>query len=142
MTYFTINDREEHVQIRDAKGDCLHFCVGADLSEPDEDKPVEDENKQEKNSVKTKKATFDLEFDDEQVKDKNQKVVSPLKKALFWICGIESSLNRDDLKDAAISHHVDTSIDQNPFWSAVLDINAVIAMSIGGFCLAFLNKYN
>ena len=36
---------------------------------------------------------------------------------------------------------IDTSIDQDPFWSMVVDINAVVAMALVGLAIAFLNKY-
>lgn len=36
---------------------------------------------------------------------------------------------------------MDTSIDENQFWSRVCDINALIAMSLAGFVIAFFNKF-
>ena len=73
--------------------------------------------------------------------DEQRPKPSKLKVALFWICGIESSLKEGYDPDAKIEHEIDTSIDQDPFWSNVCDLNAVIAIAISGFTVAFYNKY-
>lgn len=135
MTYFTTDEVEEPEQIRDAKGKCVNFCVGADLSEREPD-PEELKKEQEI-----------LEREREKAREKARKQAAKpppgfLKKAFFWICGIETTLNQDDALDTSEPHYVDTSIDQKPFWGVICDINAVIAMALAGFCFAFFNKYN
>lgn len=63
------------------------------------------------------------------------------KKTFFWICGIESSL-KGGMEATESQHHVDTSIDQDPKWAVLCDINAIIAIALSGFCIAFFNKYD
>jgi sodium/glucose cotransporter 9 len=63
------------------------------------------------------------------------------KKAFFFICGIESQIDKNETEEIEETN-MDTSIDEDPFWSRVCDINAIIAMSLAGFSIAFFNKYN
>lgn len=65
-----------------------------------------------------------------------------LKVGLFWLCGIESNLKQKDIAAEIPIRKVDTSIQQSRFWSVACDINAVIAIALSGFVIAFLNKYN
>lgn len=65
-----------------------------------------------------------------------------LKTALFWLCGIESSLKKpDEVETPPTEAEMDTSIYQEKFWSNLCDINAVIALALSGFVIAFLNKF-
>lgn len=71
----------------------------------------------------------------------NDKHVKMHKKVFFWLCGIEKYLNfgkNSETKDEKI----DTSIEENRFWSGICDANAVIAMAFCGFCYAFFNRFN
>ena len=67
---------------------------------------------------------------------------SKFKIALFWICGIESNLKENFNEDLKVIQKVDTSIEQDPFWSNICDLNAVIALSLNAFVIAFYNKYD
>lgn len=98
----------------------------------------------EKVSKKKLKANKNLDFE-LKVEEANAKpFVKPsnLKVALFWICGIEGNLKEDFNENEQIEQVIDTSIDQDPFWSKVCDLNAVLAIALCGFCVAFFNKYN
>jgi hypothetical protein len=64
-----------------------------------------------------------------------------LKVAFFWICGIESSLNKDKDVNIVPEYNVDVSIDQDKFWANVCDLNAVFAIALMSFGFAFLNKF-
>jgi len=83
---------------------------------------------------------FQLIFQVEKVyKKPNQ-----LKVMLFWICGIESILkkpNETKLTADLPESNIDTSIDEDKFWSNFCDVNAVIALALTGSIVAFLNKY-
>ncbi len=64
------------------------------------------------------------------------------KTALFWLCGIESNLKENFDSSIQVKNEVDTSIDQNQFWSNVCDVNAVVALAMNAFVTAFYNKYD
>lgn len=137
LTYSTIYAEEEAVPIKNAKGKCCTFCVGADLNESDN----EENDKKEQKDVKTEKI--------EKLKLKESKPYKKpnvLKISLFWICGIEGQLKKSEDDDEVVVEAppppVDTSIDENKFWSAVVDINVVIALALSGAAIAFLNKYS
>ena len=68
-----------------------------------------------------------------------EKKASKLKWITYWMCGIESSLTKNKVKQP--KYVIDTSIYQSKFWSNVCDANAVIAMALCGFCYAFFNKF-
>lgn len=127
MTYFSIYDPDEPIQIKDKKRKNCNFCVGAnldeDVEEPEPEVDDDQENFHRRKSVR------------------NRKEVGFLKKTFFWICGIEHSLNTGN-KETEIKHHVDTSIDQDPKWARICDANAVVAIALSGFCVAFFNKYD
>ena len=83
---------------------------------------------------------------EENVEKKSKKAFTKpgkFKVALFWICGIESSLkeNPEEEIEENIEQKVDTSIDQDPFWANVCNLNAVIAIALSGFCIAFFNRF-
>jgi len=134
LTFFTIYDEKEPKPIKDAKGKCISFCVGADLSSSNENINEMDS----KETDKTHDKTFDIiELD-------SDKPPSKLKKAFFWICGIEKMLQNkteENLQDKS-TNIVDTSIDEEPFWALICNINAVLAIALCGFCVAFFNKYD
>ena len=83
---------------------------------------------------------------DGQVIDKKSAPSTPpskLKVAFFWMCGIESSLKQNkDRNKIKVSNNVDVSIDQDPFWARVCDLNAIFAIALMSSGFAFLNKYN
>lgn len=135
MTFFTINDPEEAIQIKDATRKRCNFCVGASLSESGDE---EDREEEEEETVVVEEPKRKGRSMMEKLQNQPPSV---LKKALFWICGIESSLNKADIEGVEKFHHPDTSIDQDPFWSKVCDINAIFAIALSGFCIAFFNKY-
>lgn len=70
------------------------------------------------------------------------KEVGWFKRSLFWICGIENSLKTIEVEEAIEAGEVDTSIDQDPKWAMICNINAVLAIALSGFCVAFFNKYD
>lgn len=135
MTYFTIDDPEEPVQIKDAKGKWCGFCVGADLSEKNSTRYEEfDENEDQARKQQLS------ELPDMLKQDENAGV---FKKAFFWMCGIEKKKpNNSNSNTSSEPQKADTSLEQNRFWSTICDINAVIAIGLSGFCFAFFNKYN
>jgi hypothetical protein len=63
-----------------------------------------------------------------------------LKKSFYFLCGIEKNKTEPDPEKQ--KDNMDTSIEQNPFWSAVCDVNAIIAMAVAGFAYGFFNKFN
>lgn len=86
-------------------------------------------------TLKRKSVTFKLD------NSTTRKYVK-LRKALYWICGVEKYLNMER-KWEVEQHHpkIDTSIDQSKLASIVCNVNAVIAMAICGFVYAFFNKF-
>lgn len=112
MTYFTIDDPEEPLT-------------------RDEDLLIE-EKIERKRIIK------------QELKSANPTVkqVSKGKKILYWLCGIESLLGQNKDDGTKKAYKIDTSIDQDPFWSNVCDANAVVAMALCGFVYAFFNKYD
>lgn len=138
LTFFTIYDEEEPVQIKDGKGMCGTFCAGASLSESEEE---EDVNR--KNEKIVKNVTFEFEDKNSSLRSSiDSTSPSTLKKAFFWICGIESTLNQNEDPDEAFKNKIDTSIDQDKFYARLCNINAVFAVALCGFCIAFFNKFN
>ena len=136
-----MNDPEEPIQIKDAKGSCANYCVGADLSSDNEDENI-NEVEETTSEIQTK-IRFDLGDNESKKSDiENSPHVKhgAFKTALFWICGIESSLTPND--DVVLVNKVDTSIDEDPFWSRVCDINAIVAIGLCTFCFAFMNKFD
>ena len=130
MTYFTINDPDEALPIKDAKDECGNFCVGADLSDNENDDSIESHEK-----------TVDLKNENNQVIE-TMSDPSKLKVAFFWICGIESSLNQDKDVNILPEYKVDVSIEQDKFWASVCDLNAIFAIALMSFGFAFLNKFD
>ena len=84
---------------------------------------------------------FRLEIEEPKV-DKIYIKPNKFKIALFWICGIESNLKENFSDDLKVKQEVDTSIEQDKFWSNICDINAVFAIALSGFCIAFFNKFD
>ncbi len=128
MTYFSIYDPEEPIQIQDAKGSFCNFCVGANL---DEDSHINQDQSvltEQPNKISKPKKVFTKP--------------GPFKTALFWVCGIESSLKEVQQDVHQEPELIDTSISENKFWSNVCDANAVFAIALSGFCIAFLNKFD
>lgn len=73
---------------------------------------------------------------------KEEEKVGKLKVFIYWLCGIESSLVKNNVKsNSSEDYKIDTSINQSKFLSNVCDINAVIAMALCGFCYAFFNRF-
>ena len=61
-----------------------------------------------------------------------------LKKTLFFICGIEKEIEED-------SEVQKTSLDYDnfdPYWTKICNLSAILIISITGFIIAFLNKFN
>lgn len=131
MTYFTINDEEEPIEIKDGKGMCGHFCVGANLDEDD--------------YVKTKEEEIIVEPVEESGLDEDivqKKSPGRIKTILFWICGVESVLKQGVNKPDQPAPKVDTSIEENKWLSRLCDVNAIVAIALSGFCIAFFNRYD
>ena len=117
MTYFTINDPHEPI-------------------------PINEPTTKTQNNSTEKITTNELESNYFQIEETKQYTEpSKLKVALFWVCGIESSLKKDFNPDKQVKHEVDTSIDQDPFWSKICDLNAVFAIALSSFTVAFYNRY-
>ncbi len=69
----------------------------------------------------------------------SEKNISFVKKVLYFISGIKAA---DISKQTEKKFIVDTSIEENPFWSKVCNILAIVSMAASGFLFSFLNKYN
>lgn len=85
----------------------------------------------------------DEKVETESLEEKNVSQKPPpsiFKKAFFWLCGIESTFNQENKEQ--VQEVIDTSIDQDPFWATVCDVNAIIALGLAGFCFAFFNKFD
>ena len=113
MTYFTIYDPEEPV-------------------------PFEANDREEKENEKS--LSFEIKESEKRSVEIKEKP-GRFKIALFWICGIESSLYEDTNKPKEV-YKINTSIDESRFWSNICDLNAVIAMALCGFCYAFFNTFD
>ena len=98
---------------------------------------------QNNEKIEEKIENFHLEEITEKKPTKVYSKPGKLKVALFWICGIESSLkqNFEVTSEKQLEQVVDTSIDQDPFWANVCNVNAIVAISLSGFCIAFFNRY-
>ena len=144
MTYFGRHDEEEPIPIKDGRGLCCNWCVGANL---DEDEKVAEQIFFKKRNQERKERQMAKKLEKER-KAALQRAAAPkkqasfFKKAFFWICGIEKQMNSVDMNAEEIpADPADTSIDQNTFWAVICDINAIIAMALAAFCFAFFNVY-
>lgn len=89
MTYFTINDPVEPVEIKDGRGMCGSFCVGANLDESDQEDFKNDENSGEKNI----KYNFDLKENvSKRRRSSTIKAPSGFKKAFFGYAALSQLL--------------------------------------------------
>ena len=139
MTYFSINDPEEPIPIRDAKGKYCKFCVGANVSDEIEDDAIIFQKDNKNGSLKL----LEKKKLKEEAKEKS-KTPPPgkVKKVFFWICGIENMRMDEDENVDKEPEVIDVSLDQDPFWARFCDLNAIIAIALSCFCFAFFNKYN
>ena len=145
MTYFTINEKDGPIPIPPGKGfGASNFCSGAGLENFDESltyeiyqasiskKPHENQAfEKEKEDEKTEKMTM--------IQDIQPEPKLPIwKRAFFFICGIETLRNQ---KADEPEVEPDVSIDTHPFWSNIINLVAVFVAAVGGFFIAFFNKY-
>lgn len=75
----------------------------------------------------------------------NRKEKNIAKRILYWICGIESTLEPKnvELKESnANIQNLNISIDEEPFWSRVNHVNMVFQFCLSGFMWCFFNKFN
>lgn len=56
------------------------------------------------------------------------------KKALYWICGVESLYKADDTRQAP---EMDMSIDESSAWSKANNISAVMLLIVLGFVCGY-----
>jgi hypothetical protein len=75
---------------------------------------------------------YQLTLDSNLSKDTNI-----LKKALFWICGIEKMNFSDSINQEKI---VDRSIKEETLLRQLCNFNAVVLIGLAWFAIAFLNK--
>ena len=144
MTYFTINDPDEAIPIKDAKGKHCQICVGANLSEDsiNDDALVFDPTQESKIVVLDGKNKPEETKSDNYTHVKAKIPPGKLKTAFFWICGIENMTGDNENAVQQASEVIDTSIDQEPFWATFCDLNAIIAVGLSCFCFAFFNKFD
>jgi hypothetical protein len=102
--------------------------------DPQEPIPIDDEENDSSKEEIEKIKTSRLEVIE-------QKQEGRMKWLVYWICGIESSLNSNKNISNQPKYIIDTSIYQSKFWSNVCDTNAIIAMALCGFFYAFFNKF-
>jgi hypothetical protein len=145
MTYFTINDEHGPIPIPSGKGfGASNFCAGAQTDE------LIDNYTYEMHVSKVNEA-FEKEYEahtndvkSEPLEEPKVVDVSPpvrrnfFTRTLFFICGIETLANqKEDEKEV----DMDVSIDQNQYWSRIINISAIFVAAIAGFFIAFFNKY-
>lgn len=123
---------------------CGSCCAGANLD--DDENTIMDMKREREEKLKQKQLAKELKKkfkEDHSYSDNYDVEHGKFKKALFWICGIESSLKQSPHDDNPVAfNYVDTSIDQDKFWSVFCDINAIIALAVSGFGIAFFNKFD
>jgi len=102
LTYFTIHDPDEPIQIKDAKGKLCNFCVGADLNS-DEEEAIEEAEEQTIRRIDS--ADIPSAF-----KEKNPGF---FKRAAFWICGIESGYKPLTIADNILKIKNDNIFEQD-----------------------------
>lgn len=143
LTYFTINDEEEAIEMPDKKHTWRTFFTGHKFSEDDDVEMKEGmDNKGFDNVADVHKVIVDEPTSDQVKPEQDEhKEMNVFKKGLYWLCGIESAIDKD--VHASIEEtKLDTSIKENSFWATVCDVNAVIAMSVCGFLYAFYNNFS
>jgi hypothetical protein len=67
-----------------------------------------------------------------------------IKKIFYWICGIESVLdtnNVDLMENNADNQNLNISIEEEPFWSNINYLNMVFQFALSGFMWVFFNKF-
>ena len=124
------------------------------MDEIDKDKNEENTSDEANDRMNVKRVHFDLRETITKQRDVSpgaySQEPSKLKTLLYWMCGIESLLKANDSTTSSPSNdpnqiafnYVDTSIDQDPMWARVCNVNAVVAISLSGFFIAFFNKYD
>ena len=128
LTFFTINDPQSNEELGD----------GANNSSPIED-TIAKEEESDLSGGSLEKGDSD---DDGNRSSPNDGL---LKTALYWICGIESMLktkNKSQKNPVIVNKAIDTCIKEDRFYANVCNINAVIALCITGFIVAFFNKFD
>ena len=114
-----------------------NICVSPNLSDSEELGEQEisatyiNEKSEEKYQNRGKKSSVRLPSHEKSV----------LKKAFFWICGIEKDLITD-LEESKSRHNLNTSIEEHAFEDKICNINGVLILAVAGFFYAFFNKYN
>ena len=104
--------------------------MGANLSENEDDYDEEDTDNKAKVFIINKK---------QKEKDTRRGL---FKNIFFWLCGIENMKRSDDDDENRVQEvFIDTSIDENSYWAAFCNVNAVVAVGLSCFCFAFFNKY-
>lgn len=119
MTYFSIDDLEEREEREDEREE-----------EPEKDKAV----------TPAKLSRSSVKFEEDEFIE-----MSRAKKLLYWICGLETYINKDHRKiDAGKSRKdiIDTSIDQTNLAKSICNVNAVAAIAVCGFIYGFFWKKN
>ncbi|XP_077984830.1 sodium/glucose cotransporter 4-like [Glandiceps talaboti] len=62
---------------------------------------------------------------------------SKFRRGFDWICGFDQSKQKLSKKEMAEIEKQMCSLDEDPFWARVVNINGVVAMVIGLFCWGF-----
>lgn len=58
------------------------------------------------------------------------------KKAVYWICGIEN-MDSSSHESQAVPSDADMSIEEDPFWSSIINTSAVLLMIGAAFMWGF-----
>ncbi len=64
---------------------------------------------------------------------------------LVWICGLDTKTNdtqNEKEKQTGNNNKIDTSIEEDPFWSKWTSLAAVVTLAACGAVGAFFNKYD
>ena len=96
---------------------------------------MEESDKSEKTKEEKNKNKKDESLEEEEEEP------STLKKAFDCLCGLNELKKQSNAQGEDASCHINTCIDEDPFWSRVCDVNAVIAIALCSFCYAFFNIF-
>ena len=126
LTYTSKVEYQDSLVIPSGKGwGKNHFCAATDLNKTCNS---DDSTSEEKNDT-----TINI-----------TKNMNPIKKAFFWVCGVEKEINK--LKNPPQQNELNTENifefdNPDPFWCKVCDISAVFILAITCFIIVFFNKF-
>lgn len=136
LTFFSKTTPQLSLVIPSSKG-CgkNHFCAATDLS------AINVRNELSLEEIKDSKESIDDENVNKFEKYTQVKKVGFVRKAFYFICGIEKEINIKEATSTGeniLELELDTS---DPYWTKICDLSAIGVISLTGFILAFFNKF-